>query len=336
MRHSGRMPARTAALLLAALCAGAGCGETSGPSGDAAALPTTTRPAPPDLPAAEVRPFDVEDPDVVVIVTGGTHGMLEVCDCPGIRLTGGQASRSGLAASYRAAFEHVLLIDIGDAFHVDPDAVANEYVLRGFERMGYDAVVLADHELALAADDLKRRLPDGLTYVGTNLLAPAGLPVVPEVRWEWGDVKLALVSDLRAEALRFLPPARQEAAMLAPPEEVSRRIDALKRDGYVVLLAVHGGFGDAEQAAQDTRADVVLRGHVGVGRPEPREIAGTWIVQSGGSQTAGVLALDVADGRIVAADWGLEVLDDHWPLDSRLLELFKAYLRELTERRAPV
>ena len=91
---------------------------------------------------ASVKPFDMGRPDLVLLVTGGTNGMMETCNCPG-PMPGGLARRSGLAGSYRAAFDSVFMLDCGDMFWVEPSDMRNGYVLQGYGQIGYDAVAMA-------------------------------------------------------------------------------------------------------------------------------------------------------------------------------------------------
>lgn len=271
----------------------------------------------------------MDDPDAVLVVTGSTHGMLEVCNCSG-PMPGGLARRSGLVASYRHAFPgRTLLIDTGDVFWIEPDDVRNPYVVRGYRQMGYDVMVWGDQEWAASDERLLHAFPaEGQTqYLSTTVASTAGeLPLARVVRREFGEARLAIVSDIRAEAFLFFDSQRYEQLSFTPREDLARLMRDLKADGCAVVAIVHGSEADLEKAAAEMPADLILRGHSQKSSETLRELSGTPVVQVGGSEHAGVVALKLSPaGEIQRVDYRLELIDDHWPLDKRMLEIYQAY-----------
>jgi len=335
----------SANLLAAALTAAlltSGCGP-----GEAPPLPATRpaarRPQPPasHLEPAPVRPFAMGRPDGVLLVTGGIHGMLEICDCPG-QMNAGLARRSGLVASYRAAFDGVFLLDTGDVFALDANDLRNRYILRGYARVGYDAVVLGHNEWSKPAGWLKDRLTAPPKYLSTTVGAKRPqdrLAVERVVTARLGGRSVAFVSHMAGRAWWFFPQKRLNELKRQSDTQLYRDIAGLKAAGNVVVLVWHGGEPGARKAAEQSGADVVLRGHTTHASPEFVRVAGpngrtAYLAQAGGTENVGALAMKFDGANVGAAEWRLEVTDGRWPYDQRLRDLFDQFIREVNRRRS--
>lgn len=285
-------------------------------------LPKAEHPVKPVAVAA----FDFE-PDAVLLLTGGVNGRLEVCNCGG-PTPGGLSRRAGLLASYRAVFPHTLTIDAGNLFYIHPDKVRHEHLLRGLEMLEYDAVVLGAAEWATEPEELRMLLPGAeLTYLSSNVsLHGDGLGTVEQVEKPLGAGELAILSYVSEDALMFLPPELAARLDWHGSATLQPRIDALKAQGCVVLLVVHGSADSAVQAAQDLRdVDVIVRGHSTKTEEKAGEANGVPIVQIGGPEFVGALALKFGGGGVERWQWRAEPLTDRWPADRRLLDLYQAY-----------
>ena len=277
-----------------------------------------------------VKPFGIANPDWVLLITGGTNGMLEVCNCVG-PMPGGLARRSGLIRSYRAAFANTLLIDTGDVFWVEPEDLRNDFVLKGYARIGYDVVVLGDQEFAAGADRLRALTRVGAAkYLATTVTC--GRDEFPRVvLYRRGNRKLAVVSDLRRDAFRFVPPERTAELTLAEPSDLAERIGRLKKAGFLVVVAAHMEA-DTLEAAAACDGDLILRGHTSRSDPKVRRIAGRPVVKVGGFETVGVVAIRADAGKIVDMEYRVEVVDASWPLDRRLIQTYQAYAHAAMRR----
>jgi 2',3'-cyclic-nucleotide 2'-phosphodiesterase (5'-nucleotidase family) len=273
-----------------------------------------------------VEPFAMGKPDVVLLVTGATNGRLEICSCS--TMPGGLSGRSGLFRSYEAAYPRTVRIDTGDSFWVNPLDVRNEFIARGFRMLGYDAVVLGDQEWSVGPARLERILEAGpAEYLSTTIHPAAGgadLPIRPSVTREWGGLKLAVVSDVPKDSA-FVPGDAADKIAFAPEGAAARAIDQLKDRGYAVVLVTHARDESAERTAQNSRADLVLRGHVFRSDGNLLSTGGKPLVKVGGADYVGVVALKLAGGKITALEYRLEPLDARWPFDERMVDLFKAY-----------
>jgi len=305
------------ATLAAAL---AGCdGRVAGPGPH-----MTERPLAP----ARVTSFAMGRPDLVLLVTGGTNGMLEICNCAG-PMPGGLARRSGLVHSYRAAHDNVFLLDAGDVFWVEPSDIRNRYVLQGYAQIGYDAVVLGDQEWASTL--LGTFLPEAGsgTWLSTNVRpAEAKLRrrVAETVTRAFGRVKLAVLSHVSPEAFRFAPEGTTDRLALAGRAELRRRTSALKASGHVVVVVAHVEADQVQETAARSGADLVIRAHTTRCAETLARAGQVPVARIGGHPYVGVLAMKISrTGRIAAIEYRVETVGEHWPMDMRLIQTYQAY-----------
>lgn len=302
-----------------------GCGnDLTGPAGNAPPQPV------------EVRAFALASPDAVLLVTGSTHGTLETCDCTG-PMPGGLARRSGLVASYRHTFgPSSLLLDTGDVFWLEPADLRNRYVIRGYRMIGYDAVVLGDQEWAacdLPLAEIFREGPSVLSSTVRSAEPPAGFAPLDVLHHQTPTARLAVLSDLRPDALQFFEQARLDELAFDDPEILPRRIAELKRQDTCVVVVVHGSDDDLRKAVRRLDADLFIRGHAEQSPTTLRRVAGKPVLQVGGRQFLGALAMKLSPtGRIQQLDYRREVVSEDWPLDRRMIALFREYLRHRAEQ----
>jgi len=275
-----------------------------------------------------VKPFAMGPPDVVLLITGGTNGMLEVCNCSG-PMPGGLARRSGLIRSYRAACERTITIDAGDAFWIVPTAVQNRFVLKGYREIGYDALVLGDQEWAasdkMLGEWLRAHQTTALSSTVTPASSAATVPHVPVLKRQWGPVKIAILSDVRRESFLFFPPERLAQLEFTGSEELAAQSRKLRADGYAVVVVSHGDERAVAKTAREVPADLIVRGHTRRSEKKLLTVAGRPVAKVGKEDWVGVVAMKIDAGKVTAMEYRLEVVDAHWPLDARLLQTYQAY-----------
>jgi len=317
------MPTRLAILLAMSLLIGC----------DRPKPPPASRPAGhgwsgPPGPVA-VRPFAFADPDAVILITGGTHGRLEACNCAQ-PAGGGLASRGGLIASYRAAFGPVWLADAGDCFWIEPEDPRNAQVLKAYRTLGYDAVVLGDHEWGALPGGLAGMLrAEPMGYLATNVTAKGGgLPVASAVVCRGARAKVAFVSYLGPSTMGFLGGMIPDRLDLSGPEAVARKARELKRDGCVVVLLAHAWEDELPALGGMGEVDLIVRGDTTASQPRVGTLGGTPMVTVGGPDHVGAVALKIDKGRIARMDFRLEVVNLDWPEDPRMVKIFQAYVHQ--------
>jgi len=274
-----------------------------------------------------VRPFRMGRPDAVLLVTGGTSGMLEVCNCPG-PMAGGMSRRSGLVHSYRAAFPQLAVLDTGNALWVEPNSIRNDYVLRAYGMVGYDALVLGNQEWAVPDERLQRILKaSGVAALSSTVSSP-GVTKKADVRFTWPAGKLAVVTDAREQALRFLGPGRRRQLTLAPPAQLIKQVQELRKQGFAVALVALMDEQDMPAAVQALRPDLLLWGGPQITDTKLRRVAGCPTVKVGGPEYVAAVALRFAGDKLAGVEYRAERVDETWPIDGAALRLYQAYNHE--------
>ncbi len=276
------------------------------------------------LKLVDVRAFKMGEPDAVLLLTGGSGGLLEVCNCSG-PMPGGLSRRSGLVRSYRQSFPETMLIDAGDTFWIEPTDIRNEYMLRGYGQIGYDAVVLGDQEWEAGAKRLAEILKINKTpALSTSVMGP-GLATAQEVTREFTRAKIAVVSYTDREAFRFVAPPVVSTLVIAGQAEVEQRIATLKSRGYIVVLIAHAGEDGIVDITARTKADLVVRGHTTRTEKKLTRVNGKPVIKIGGYEYVGAVAIKADGGKIAEIEYRPELVNTRWPLDGKLLLTYQAY-----------
>jgi hypothetical protein len=320
-------------LCLAAVCAGC-------PRDHAISLPDG-----PCVQLVAVETFEFS-PDVVLLITGGTGGMLEICDCPPPR-PAGMSRRSGLVASYRAAFgEKIVLLETGDLTHFDPGHRRNAYTRRAYQGLAYDVIALGDMEWMGSRSDRDALTQTGAQVISSNLRQSGGTARYGAMLRR-GDREMLIVSLIGDNALWLMD---LEGLEYTPIEQVTGRkaycVCRLEQGRYgnccplptdLRVTVVHGTDADVERVAQQGRSDLIIRGHTERSLKTMHRVDGVPVVQVGGMGYVGVVAMKLAsDGRIEKIAYRRESLASRWPVDERMWKLFLEYASpdaERTERR---
>ena len=311
-------------VLLAVLACVAGCRHELPPSADGRK----------DVPMklVDVRPFDMGKPDAVLLLTGGTNGMMEVCNCSG-PMPGGLSRRSGLVESYRKSFPDAMLIDVGDAFWVEPSAVRNEYMLKGYEQIGYDAVVLGDQEWAAGRKRLAKMLRANKTPALSSTVCAPDVPAMRVFKRELPNgTKLAVVSETTGEAFHFVPGSVKRTLTFSPEDETEKRIEGLKIQGYVVVLVAHTVEKDVEKIAARTKADVVVRANTTKTGKKLVKVGDTPVIKIGGHDYVAAVAIKADGSKMTALEYRPELVDTTWPINGSLLLTYQAYAHDAMRR----
>lgn len=283
-----------------------------------------------------VPPFAMGKPDVVLLVTGGTDGRLEICDCPS-SMVSGLARRSGLFISYRAAFPgKCLAIDTGDFFYFDPEDSRNEFVLKGYRQMGYDIAVLGEQEAGVGPERLSHMLAQGgPVFVCSNAVSfgPFADEYVRRVcSRRFDQANIMVLSELSQDAIRFLAEPTRYTFFLKPHGSFLGLTKYMGSQGYAPIVVAHGDQGQAEGLAKEGIADLIIRGHTSRTELEVNRSFKTPIIQVGSSEYVGVVALKIADGKITALEYRPELVDERWPIDERMVQIFRDYLKQRRDK----
>lgn len=305
--------------LLAALVLVSGCRTQLPPSADGRKeIP---------LKLVDVRAFKMGQPDAVLMLTGGSGGLLEVCNCSG-PMPGGLSRRSGLVQSYRKTFAETVLVDAGDTFWIEPTDIRNGYMLRGYGQIGYDAVVLGDQEWAAGPERLAEMLAVNKTpALSTTVMGP-GVATSKALEREFARAKIAVVSDISPKAFHFVPKSLVGKLLFAEPAELDRQIAELKSQGYIVVLIAHAGDESIQDIASRTKADLVVQGHTTRTDTKLSRVNGKPVIKVGGYEYVGVVAIKADGNKISDVEYRAELVSTKWPLDGKLLLTYQSYAHE--------
>ncbi len=100
--------------------------------------------------------------DLLIVATNDTHSQIEVCgeNMKSLAGLGGYAARAALIDSLRQQNANLLLFDAGDFSQGTPyfNMYKGRLEVEAYNRMGYDAVTLGNHEFDNGLDTLAARL----------------------------------------------------------------------------------------------------------------------------------------------------------------------------------
>jgi 2',3'-cyclic-nucleotide 2'-phosphodiesterase (5'-nucleotidase family) len=345
---------RRLAPLAVALALVAGCG------GGAGEAPRALEGA-----AAGLVPPD-EGAQLVLFVGSELFGSIDGCGCMGNPQLGGLPYRAAFVEGLRAAWPGVatLELDAGSSMaaiknpsgKVVPDfEVQNEWVVTAFDRLGFDAANLTDHDAPFLARYLARdaaeraaaERPVLARFVSANLeparpdlVAPPPYVVrtVAGERLPGGSLRVAVAGATRRN------PALEAEAGFRTTDAAAALERALPRaraesDLVVVLAHMPASEGEALAARLGPLADVVvvassLSGDRAPSLDGPVRVVYSWYK----TQQLGVLALHLDGTRIRSAAWTYVKLDDPLPraprADETVVEAKEAVRRVRDARRA--
>jgi 2',3'-cyclic-nucleotide 2'-phosphodiesterase (5'-nucleotidase family) len=241
--------------------------------------------------------------------------------------------------------EHVLLLDAGDTIGDTMLAAETQgkALVQIMNAIGYDAMVIGNHEPDFSLDKLKSRLAEArFGVLGANVIdARTGEPIF-QPTWirQIGGVKVGILGLGYPHTAFTTSPKNVAGARFLPAVETARRwIPRLRGEGVQLLIALsHLGLGaDIELARLAKGIDVIVGGHSHNRLSEPMRIGDTIIVQAGAhGSDLGRLDVTVRGGRVQEFRGSLLALDHRFygahPDISALVEALRApHLSQLEE-----
>lgn len=278
-------------------------------------------PSIPLLPRQQVQRPALPPDTITIFYTCDTRGHMTPCNCSA-GVAGGLARRKTFIASQR--MPESLIVDAGNvtAGHQPWDLLEFDYILRGYQQMGYHAVNVGKREIGLSAKtlgDLNAKYP---FFVSTNVVDSSGNRLFPAYRIVslsngfrvavLGVVDNTLSRDELGEGVAIAPPeeslakslpsARQEADFLVLLAFASEQVIKEVADRYFEIDVIVGG--DVEQPSPDaiaanksTLVYVTDKGK-SVGRLDLRYVGGKYVAER---NTITTLLANIADDPQIAA-----------------------------------
>lgn len=226
--------------------------------------------------------------------------------------TGGIAALAQEAQRLREG-QPTLLLSAGDMIQGNQWAnfFQGESSIRVMNALGFDALVLGNHEFDFGLEVLQQRLAEAaFPVLGANVEGLSG--VRPYLLKEIGGWKVLIIGVVTEDTPWMTHPRNVAGLSFLPPEEALRRIPPeIKAQADLVVVLSHLGLpADRRLARQIPGIHLIVGGHTHTRIERPLTVNGTWIVQAWEHGKAlGCLDLVRAEGKVTLAEGRLIDID---------------------------
>lgn len=204
-----------------------------------------------------------------------------------------------------------LLLSAGDMIQGSnwANLFKGESVIEVMNEMGFDAMVVGNHEFDFGKEILAKRISQArFPVLGANVRGFDAL-LRPYVIREVNGVKVIIIGVVTDETPVTTNPGNVTGLKFDPPADtVEKYIRELKAPGDIVVVLSHRGYaGDRALAEKVKGIDVIVGGHSHTKLSTPSVVGDTIIVQAWEHAKAlGVLDMTVEDGRIIKYEGRLD------------------------------
>jgi len=279
-------------------------------------------------------PFARGEGRVTIVFTTSTNGVLRACRCAA-RPLGGLARRKALLDSIRIDEGDFLLVDSGDFLTTMGRKRQDQYVIRAYEMMSYDAVNIGDQELVRGWDFFRESLLGSrLRLISANLYCSetGRLATSAFVMKKLKGVKIAVLGLVSPEAFAFFTPEQREGFEVRSYSRIlRRRLEQLKGRADIIVLLSHASDQENIRIAQDFKGvDVIIGGHTQTGRRDCHLFVNGKIILKAGVDGEYVGRLDLflnKNKRIKDHKFELIPVDESIKEDEGLAEFIKSYFK---------
>lgn len=203
---------------------------------------------------------------VTLVYTNSLNGNIDFCHCKADP-NGGLVKRAAEISNIRAKYSNIILVDTGDFFTYEPDALLAEYLVKSFKYIGYDAIQFGDQEFTIGPDSFLK-YKDMLPFVNNNLLIKKnGADEKPFRRYiviEKGGIKIGIIGSISSDSFKYYSADLLEKIKISDQiKEINNDIVSLKkRKINLIILLSHSGY-ENEILLQNklTGVDVIVGGH---------------------------------------------------------------------------
>jgi 5'-nucleotidase/UDP-sugar diphosphatase len=272
--------------------------------------------------------------DLRILHLNDFHGFAQPHQPPGSReLLGGVAYLAGAVDRLRRE-KPSLLLAAGDMLQGSnwANLFQGRSAIEVMNAMGFDAMVVGNHEFDFGLKVLKQRISQAaFPVLGANVLGFP--PLKPYVIKPGGGVRVGLIGVVtdttpssthprNVVGLKFMPPAAAVKKYLKEVREIS---------DIVIVLSHQGLAADQALAAAVPGIDVIVGGHSHTKVLKPVVVGQTLIVQAGAhAEDLGVLDLTVEGGKITAFNGFLqEIKPAAGQADPKIQQLVSSYARRV-------
>jgi 2',3'-cyclic-nucleotide 2'-phosphodiesterase (5'-nucleotidase family) len=194
--------------------------------------------------------------------------------------------------------------------------------------MGFDTMVLGNHELDFGQEVLKKRISEStFPILGANVEGLGALK--PYVVKELNGIRIALIGVVTEDVPLSTHP-RNVAGLnfFSPIGTVAKYMKELKNRADIVVVLSHIGFPADRVLAQKVKGiDVIVGGHSHTKLTKPTKVGDTIIIQAWEHGKAlGILDLVIRDGKMIGFEGRLEeIKPDKAKEDKAILAMVNKY-----------
>jgi 5'-nucleotidase/UDP-sugar diphosphatase len=174
--------------------------------------------------------------------------------------------------------------------------------------MGFDAMVVGNHEFDFGQEVLKKRVSEAFFPVlGANVKGLEGLK--PYVTKEVGGMKVGIIGVVTEDTPVSTSPKNVAGLeFVSPASAVEKYVNQLRNEVDLVVVLSHIGLYADQRLAENVKGiDVIVGGHSHTKVAKPVKIGETLVVQAWEhGKVLGVLDLTVENGRVIEWDGRLE------------------------------
>ncbi|MEW9699668.1 bifunctional UDP-sugar hydrolase/5'-nucleotidase [Paenibacillus sp. SI8] len=279
------------------------------------------------------------DKKISVINTGDVHGHLVYDEANGgyytldeISVEMGMPLVKGIADGIRKKNPDSLFLDSGDMFHGTNEANVNEAegIVEAANLMGYDAMVLGNHDLDFGFDrsqEIKKQLKYPIL---TANVYKDGKPAFEQYKIVTvGGKKIGLFGLTVPEALSNMNVLDPNGVTFEDQEPAARRtIAKLKEQGVdaIILISHLGDDLDKELVKKVDGIDFVLSGHHHWLYKKAEKVNHTYIAEPGSYTThVGLADLYFKNGKVATVGWSVIQSKDRSIEDKAVAAVAKKY-----------
>lgn len=255
--------------------------------------------------------------ELVILHTNDTHGHpLKFDKIPATDI-GGLPARTTLVSEITSEYENVLILDAGDIntgraesnfFDAEPD-------IMGYNFIGYDAMVLGNHEFDHSYDILQSQMSLAkFPFISANVKTADGKSICePYIIKKFKGFKVAIFGLTLKETDVIGNPKYIKNFIFEDEIEVAKKlVPELKKKADIVIALVHMGINENTEEGSMRLAkyvdgiDLIIDGHSHTVLKEPLYINNTPIVQAGQwGMYLGKAVLSIEKKKVVNLKWEL-------------------------------
>ncbi|MGI5172840.1 5'-nucleotidase C-terminal domain-containing protein [Treponema sp. OMZ 840] len=252
---------------------------------------------------------------------------------------GGLAERATFIKSVRSAEKNVLVLDAGDMnagtalsnmFHAEPD-------IRAYNKIGYDAVALGNHEFDATLEKLEKQISwSEFPWISANIKKGRSYFVQPYIIKDFEGFRVGIMG-LTTLRTQVIAQPDKSLTFIDEIEAARKTVAELRNKKKCDIVIVVGHVGNIKESEDHTTSlmvaesvpgiDLFIDGHSHAKFEKPIQVGNTYIVSANEwGKFIGKGRLTIKNGKLIAFDWiPVEITTAAFPPDPEIAALLKPY-----------